>query len=140
MLPEASAGTNDDAANQVTPSGDCHDLREILDRVGDKWSLQIVGALSEGPRRFNAIRRSIDGISQRMLTRTLRLLERDGLVARSVFATVPPSVEYALTPLGITLIDPVRALAEWAINHRFDVGRARANYDAAAAAQGRSDV
>jgi DNA-binding HxlR family transcriptional regulator len=84
--------------------------REVLDRVGDKWSLLVISLLGERTRRFTELRRSIDGISQRMLTVTLRGLERDGLVTRTVHATVPPRVDYALTPMGRTLLDTVRSL------------------------------
>ena len=106
-------------------------IREILDRVGDKWSMLVLNILGGGPQRFSALRRAIEGISQRMLTRTLRLLERDGLVSRTVYPTVPPQVEYALTPLGCTLQEPVRALATWAGAHQAEVLAARARFDAA---------
>ena len=115
------------------PNSECLDIREVLNRVGDKWSLLVVGALDGGPRRFNDLRRGIHGISQRMLTLTLRLLERDGLVTRTVFATVPPSVEYALTPLGRTLIEPVRALSQWARQHGHQIRAARMQFDAVGA-------
>jgi len=113
-----------------TPDDECLDIREVLNRVGDKWSLLVVGSLAEGPRRFNALRRSIHGISQRMLTLTLRLLERDGLITRTVFATIPPSVEYDLTPLGRTLIGPVSALSQWARQHRHEIRAARVRFEA----------
>lgn len=109
---------------------DCRATREVLTRVGDKWSVLIVATLSHAPHRFNALKRTIDGISQRMLTTALRGLERDGLVSREVFPTKPPQVEYRLTELGQTLIEPVIALATWANAHRADVYRARENYDA----------
>ena len=107
----------------------CLAVREVLNRVGDKWSVFIVAMLGEGPRRFNELRRSIDGISQRMLTLTLRGLTRDGLVTRTVYATVPPRVDYALTPLGQTLLVPVQALASWAEEHRVEIQRARDHFD-----------
>lgn len=113
----------------AAPDDECLDIREVLNRIGDKWSLLVIGVLGEGPRRFNELRRSIHGVSQRMLTLTLRLLERDGLVTRTVFATVPPSVEYQLTPLGRTLIEPVRALAAWARQHRQEIREARTQFD-----------
>ena len=113
-------------------SADCVAVREVLGRVGDKWSLLVVGQLAQGPMRFNALRRAIDGVSQRMLTLTLRALERDGLVARTVQASVPPRVDYALTPTGQTLLDPVRALVAWAEAHRTVITDARAAFDAAA--------
>lgn len=108
---------------------DCLAAREVLSRVGDKWSVFVIGLLGEGPRRFSEIKRTIEGISQRMLTLTLRALERDGLVTRSVFPTIPPRVEYALTPLGTTLLEPVRALATWAQIHRGEIQAARDRFD-----------
>jgi DNA-binding HxlR family transcriptional regulator len=107
--------------------------REVLDRVGDKWSLLVISLLGERTRRFTELRRSIDGISQRMLTVTLRGLERDGLVTRTVHPTVPPRVDYALTPMGRTLLDTVRSLVEWADNHVPEIDAARAAYDRRAA-------
>jgi DNA-binding HxlR family transcriptional regulator len=103
--------------------------REILDRVGDKWSVYVVGMLGNGPRRFSELKRTIEGISQRMLTLTLRGLERDGLVTRTVHPTVPPSVEYALTALGRTLLEPVMALAVWAEKNRGRIQKARDRFD-----------
>lgn len=91
----------------------CGPIRETLSRVGDKWSLLIIRTLSDAPLRFNELRRRIDGVSQRMLTRTLRELERDGLVTRTVTPTTPPSVEYALNDLGRSLLEPVKALVAW---------------------------
>jgi DNA-binding HxlR family transcriptional regulator len=101
----------------------------VLNRVGDKWSVLVVELLGDGPRRFGDLRRSIEGISQRMLTLSLRALERDGLVKRTVFPTVPPSVEYSLTPLGRTLLEPVCALASWAATHREEIQSARERFD-----------
>lgn len=94
------------------------DTRRILDLVGDKWSLLVVIALEDGTQRFSELRRSIGVISQRMLTRTLRQLERSGLVERTVYPTIPPRVEYTLTPLGITLLDAVRPLLDWTLQNR----------------------
>src|SRR5438445_5729945 len=108
----------------------CIAARQILDRVGDKWSIYIVGILSKGPMRFNQLKRSIEGISQRMLTLTLRGLERDGLVTRTVFPTVPPSVEYELTALGRTLMEPVTTLANWAQANVQEIQQARVTFDA----------
>jgi DNA-binding HxlR family transcriptional regulator len=108
-------------------------VKEVLNRVGDKWSVQIVSMLGDEPRRFSALRRGIEGISQRMLTLTLRGLERDGLVTRTVFPTVPPSVEYALSPLGRTLLEPVQALGEWAQKNREQIHAARTRFDLTAA-------
>jgi len=108
---------------------DCLATREILNRVGDKWSVLVVVLLGEGARRFNELKRSIDGISQRMLTSTLRGLERDGLVKRTVFPTNPPQVSYELTALGRTLLEPVTVLAVWAQGHRGEVMRARGAFE-----------
>ncbi len=109
--------------------------REVLDRVGDKWSLLVIALLGDGarPRRFTDLRRRIDGISQRMLTVTLRGLERDGLVTRTVHPTVPPRVDYTLTPMGRTLLDTARALVDWADEHLPAIDAARAAYDRRAA-------
>lgn len=108
----------------------CPAVRDVLDRVGDKWSVLIIGMLGQGPRRFSELRRAIEGISQRMLTLTLRGLERDGLVTRTVQPIVPPRVDYALTPLGATLLEPILALASWAAEHRAEIQAARERYDA----------
>ena len=107
----------------------CPAIREVLDRVGDKWSVLVVGSLHDGPKRFSELRRSIEGISQRMLTLTVRGLERDGLVTRTVYPTIPPRVEYALTRTGRTLLEPLMALAEWAAEHRVSIQTARERYD-----------
>src|ERR1700676_2176100 len=92
----------------------CLAVREVLNRVGDKWSVLIVSLLGDRPKRFNELRRTIEGISQRMLTLTLKGLERDGLVTRTVYPTIPPRVEYQLTALGRTLLKPIQAIAKWA--------------------------
>lgn len=118
-------------ASNAGPTSECLEIREILNRIGDKWSVQVVGALAEGPRRFADLRRNVAGVSQRMLTLTLRLLERDGLIVRTVYPTVPPSVEYALTPLGQTLIAPVKALTDWAKHNKAQVRAARERYEEA---------
>lgn len=104
-------------------------VREVLDRVGDKWSVLLVVQLGSGSRRFSELLRGTEGISQRMLTLTLRGLERDGLVERTVHATVPPRVDYALTDAGRTLLGPLDALASWAEEHRPGITAARAAYD-----------
>ncbi len=104
--------------------------RDVLDRVGDKWSVIVIYMLGFGTRRFTDLKRSIDGISQRMLTVTLRGLERDGLVTRTVYPVVPPRVDYALTPMGRTLLATIAQLMEWAEEHRAEIGAARARYDA----------
>lgn len=114
-------------------SESCLAVREVLNRVGDKWSVQIVQLLANGPMRFSELKRAIDGISQRMLTLTLRGLERDGLVSRTVFPTVPPRVDYELTDLGRTLQEPVTALALWAAENREAIQAARARFDAGSA-------
>src|SRR6516225_6678019 len=100
---------------------DCLGVASVLARVGDKWSVFVIMALHGGPRRFNELKRVIDGISQRMLTLTLRGLERDGLVTRTVFPTIPPRVDYELTDLGRGLSRPVQALGEWAMEHRSEI-------------------
>ncbi len=109
-------------------SGACP-VRDVLDRVGDKWSVLVVLRLSRGDERFRALLRAIDGISQRMLTVTLRGLERDGLVHREVFDTRPPSVSYGLTPLGHSLIGPIAALAAWAVENEDIIRTAQARFD-----------
>src|SRR5436853_4259301 len=111
-----------------TPSN-CH-ARDVLARVGDTWSVYVIHVLGAAKLlRFNEVRREVDGISQRMLTVTLRGLERDGLVTRSIFPEVPPRVEYSLTPLGLTLRLHIRGLVAWAGTHLAEVDGARATYD-----------
>ncbi|WP_161881526.1 winged helix-turn-helix transcriptional regulator [Deinococcus alpinitundrae] len=105
------------------------EVREVLSRVGDKWSLCVVGNLYSGSVRFNELKRRIPGVSQRMLTLTLRGLERDGLVKRTVYPTNPPSVEYALTEMGRTLIEPVRALINWSEANVSQIEGARQRFD-----------
>jgi DNA-binding HxlR family transcriptional regulator len=105
-------------------------IRGILDRVGDKWSVLVVATLDGEPRRFTELQQRIPGISQRMLTRTVRHLERDGLVTRTVYPEVPPRVEYELTAMGRTLIGPAVALAEWAVDNNPDIEESQATYDA----------
>lgn len=104
-------------------------IRDVLDRVGDKWSVLVVVELASGERRFRELQRAIDGISQRMLTLTLRRLERDGLVDRIVFATVPAQVSYSLTPTGSSLTHLVSALADWSLQQRPVIATARQRYD-----------
>jgi DNA-binding HxlR family transcriptional regulator len=108
---------------------DCRAISEVLARVGDKWSVLVVTRLGEKPLRFNELRRSIGGISQRMLTLTLRGLERDGLVTRAVFPTIPPRVDYALTALGRDLLAPVSALGDWATRNQAKIANARERFD-----------
>ena len=108
---------------------DCRAVSDVLARIGDKWSVLVVSRLGERPLRFNELRRSIGGISQRMLTLTLRGLERDGLVTRTVVPTIPPRVDYALTPLGRDLLEPVSALGAWAIRNQPKIAKARQRFD-----------
>ena len=110
-------------------NGDCRAVNAILMRIGDKWSVLIVGLLGSGALRFNEIKRTVGGISQRMLTLTLRGLERDGLVTRTVTPTNPPRVDYALTELGCSLWEPVEALGAWARTHRPRIEEARQRFD-----------
>jgi DNA-binding HxlR family transcriptional regulator len=109
--------------------------RRVLDRIGDKWAVLILILLATGPKRFNALRRLIGGVSQKMLSQTLKSLERDGLVSRRVIPTVPVTVEYAVTPLGMTLHEAVDTLRVWAETHIGDVEAARVRYDVGAAAE-----
>jgi DNA-binding HxlR family transcriptional regulator len=115
----------------------CH-ARQILNRVGDKWSISVIHALSTEVRRFTELKRDIDGISQRMLTATLRALERDGLVSRTVHPVVPPRVDYRLTGLGLTLLGTVCNLMGWAVAHAEEIDAARASYDERAASESTS--
>jgi DNA-binding HxlR family transcriptional regulator len=110
-------------------SEDCRRVSAILSRVGDKWTVLVVGLLGAGPKRFNEIKRMVGGISQRMLTLTLRGLERDGLVTRTVYPTIPPRVDYELTDLGRSLLQPVGALGDWARAHGAAVEAARERFD-----------
>lgn len=108
---------------------DCRRVSEILGRVGDKWTMQVVVSLRDRPRRFNDLKRQVNGISQQMLTRTLKMLERDGVVQRTVRDSTPPQVEYALTILGRSLSEPVRQLAQWALAHLESIDENRVRYD-----------
>ena len=114
-------------------SAHCRKMSSVLTIVGDKWTVMIVMVLVERPRRFNDIKRTIGGISQQMLTRTLKALERDGAVSRTVHPTVPPQVEYALTDLGRSLAHPLRALGSWAGEHLKAIEDNRRRYDASRA-------
>jgi DNA-binding HxlR family transcriptional regulator len=111
-------------------SGKCLAVREVLNRVGDKWSVLIVALLGDSKKRFSVLRRSVDGISQRMLTLTLKGLERDGLITRTQYPTIPPRVEYELTKLGQSLLKPIRQLGDWAAQNRERIQIARDQYDA----------
>ena len=117
-------------------TADCRTVTDILSRIGDKWSIQVVVQLGSGPRRFNELRRIIGDISQRMLTLTLRGLERDGLVRRTVYPTIPPRVEYELTELGCSLLMTVRALGDWAKRHHDQIIEARRRFDETASQDG----
>ena len=133
--PDLQEGTGTSAGHTgvtaaIEAIGACPAVTDMMSRVGDKWSMQVVTKLGEQPRRFNELRRAVDGISQRMLTRTLRNLERDGLVSRKVTPSVPPRVDYALTPLGHSLWEPVTMLSRWVIDNRIEIESARAEYDA----------
>ena len=124
-------------AEACPPAEPCQ-ASDVLGRVGDKWSLQVIFCLSQGTKRFTDLKRGITGISQRMLTVTLRGLERDGIVTRTVYPVVPPRVDYTLTPMGGTLIDAVGTLIRWAHAHLGEIETARAAYDAREPADGRA--
>src|SRR5689334_13827754 len=127
LIPEHSQVTVLDVHSE-----DCRGVSSILARVGDKWSVLIIVLLGDGPKRFNEIKRLVGGISQRMLTLTLRGLERDGLVTRTLFPTIPPRVDYELTPLGRSLLEPVSGIGLWARQNRAAIQAARTRFDAAA--------
>jgi DNA-binding HxlR family transcriptional regulator len=110
-------------------NGDCHSVARVLSRIGDKWSVLVIMMLAEKPLRFNELRRTIGGISQRMLTLTLRGLERDGLVTRHLTPIIPPRVDYQLTALGRSLREPVIALGAWAKQHGKEIERAQSLFD-----------
>lgn len=113
---------------EPTHSG-CRAVADALARIGDKWTVLVVGSLSKGPLRYNELGRMIEGISQRMLTLTLKGLEQDGLVTRTMYATIPPRVEYELTEVGRTLIEPLHGLYQWAVAHRPQMEQARQRYE-----------
>lgn len=108
---------------------ECQSISDVLARVGDKWTVLVVNFLGAGPLRFNELQRKVDGISHKMLATTLRNLERDGFCTRTVFATVPPQVEYELTALGRDLLVPVKALADWALANSSRIDEARKRFD-----------
>ena len=108
---------------------DCRAVASVLARIGDKWTVLLIMTLIDGPRRFNELKRMINGISQRMLTLTLRGLERDGLVTRTIFPTIPPRVDYELTDLGRGLAEPIKALGEWAFANLTEIEGARTRFD-----------
>ncbi|AVT31125.1 MULTISPECIES: helix-turn-helix domain-containing protein [unclassified Plantactinospora] len=131
--PGYCTGTEGDyTARQWDGREDC-EVRQILDRIADKWSLLVIALLDRQSLRFTELRREIDGISQRMLTVTLRQLERDGLVQRTVHPVVPPRVDYALTPLGVTLHHTIQSLVHWTESHLDEIAAARTRYDERAA-------
>jgi DNA-binding HxlR family transcriptional regulator len=121
--------THTDVPNAISADTPTCQLRDVLERVGDKWSVLLMALLGDGSRRYSELRRAIDGISQRMLTLTLRSLERDGLVTRTVTPTSPPRVDYALTEVGKTLSVEVNTLIRWAEEHRGYVAKSRLRYD-----------
>jgi DNA-binding HxlR family transcriptional regulator len=123
-------GTRRTPGNLHVPE-DCRAVSEVLARVGDKWTVLVVSTLGDGPKRFNELRKALGSISQRMLTLTLRGLERDGLVTRTVFPTNPPRVDYELTRLGRSLLEPVSELGSWARKNRPAIHDARARFDTA---------
>jgi DNA-binding HxlR family transcriptional regulator len=127
---KVQVGTSAIPSNLGVPK-DCRAVSEVLARVGDKWTVLVVSTLGEGPKRFNELRKALGSISQRMLTLTLRGLERDGLLTRTVFPTVPPRVEYELTKLGRSLLEPVSQLGFWAFKNRATIESARKRYDSA---------
>ena len=145
MIPWRTEGTSaSPGSSEVTVEGDADcwrafqwdaregcEVRQILDRIADKWSLLVISLLEERTLRFTELRRQIDGISQRMLTVTLRQLERDGLVCRTVYAEMPPRVEYCLSALGHTLLGTIQALVTWTEEHQAEIARARVEFDAA---------
>lgn len=112
-----------------THEEECRALADILMRIGDKWTVMVVGVLSQGSMRYSQIFKLVDGVSQRMLTLTLKSLERDGLVSRTVYPTIPPRVDYALTKRGQTLIVPLHALWTWAQANRAAIEDTRLEFD-----------
>ena len=126
----AQEGTSRIPRNLELPE-DCRAVSEVLSRVGDKWTVLVVSTLGDGPKRFNELRKALGSISQRMLTLTLRALERDGLLTRTVFPTIPPRVDYELTKLGRSLLEPVSGLGLWARRNRTAIEDARRRFDQA---------
>ena len=111
-------------------TGNCMAVHEVLSQIGDKWTVLIVRSLNDRPRRFSELKRDVEGISQRMLTLNLKTLERDGFITRTVYPTVPPRVDYELTPLGHSLSEPLGVIAQWAITNRQRIVDARIAFDA----------
>ena len=131
-IAKTQEGTRRTPGNLHVPE-DCRAVSEVLARVGDKWTVLVVSTLGDGPKRFNELRKALGSISQRMLTLTLRGLERDGLVTRTVMPTNPPRVDYELTRLGRSLLEPVSQLGSWARKNRPAISEARRKFDAGAA-------
>lgn len=127
-IPGAGIGSRLD--EHFAPDSDCRKVRTVLDRVGEKWSILTIRMLDERPYRFNELRRALDGITQRMLTLTLRSLERDGLITRTATSTIPPRVDYDLTTLGRSLRQPIDELTTWALDHHAAIVASRESYDA----------
>ncbi len=121
-------GTSQSPGNVCDTSASC-EARDLLDRIADKWSLLVIELLEHRTRRFTELHREIDGVSKRMLTVTLRQLERDGLVLRTVYPVVPPRVDYELTPLGETVLETIQSLVAWTRQHRDEIAAARTAYD-----------
>ena len=132
LKPEHMGVTDPPESAEPHLPGECQAVSSILSRVGDKWTVLIVMMLADGPRRFNELKRLIGGVSQRMLTLSLRGLERDGLVTRTIYPTIPPRVDYELTKLGHSLRGPIEALGNWAFAHIPVVEKARTEFDARA--------
>ena len=131
------AGDEPSGCGPADPAGELSPCRAraVLQRVGDKWSMLVIDLLGQGTKRFSELNRSVDGITARMLTVTLRGLERDGIVTRTIHPVIPPRVEYALTPMGLTLLDAIGALVSWADSHLPEISAAQAAYDARSAAE-----
>lgn len=127
--PSAPPCVGETAAGNGEEPGTACAVRDILHRVGDKWAIFVVDRLGHGTRRFTELHRGIDGITPRMLTVTLRGLERDGIVARTIYPVIPPRVEYELTPLGKTLLATIEQLVTWAVEHRPEIETAQGAYD-----------
>ena len=130
----AQEGTRGAPGNLHVPE-DCRAISQVLARVGDKWTVLVVSNLGDGPKRFNELRKALGSISQRMLTLTLRGLERDGLVTRTAYPTIPPRVDYELTRLGRSLLEPVNEFSLWARKHRAAMEDARTRFDRTQAPQ-----
>ncbi|MEU7032034.1 helix-turn-helix domain-containing protein [Streptomyces sp. NPDC046275] len=125
-----SEGHTDVTTGPVVSCAEDCGVRDVQDRLGDKWTVHVVVELAAGPRRFRELQRLVDGVSQRMLTFTLRRLERDGLVAREVFPTTPPQVEYSLTETGHSMTHLIKQLIDWSLDHRATIARSREAFDA----------